>query len=204
MFNWLYGKVEKIAQPVIPSGGIASDDQWRAPTMAAAWHTKVPIEVIRYAGANRLCVDLQYQGSKRLIEPYSLRRSREGNLLLYAVKHISGEPRAYRVDRIEGATATNKPFTPRYTIEFLESGPISVPPISRNPEVYHGTKPRKPVSRNFGIGRSNSGFGPKYVFECPVCGKRFTHKSYAGSLNPHKDKHGYPCGGRLGMYIGMK
>ena len=108
------------------------------------------------------------------------------------------------MDRIEGVTVTDKSFTPRYAVELSESGPIAAPPISRNPEIYHGTKPKKPVSRSLGISRSTSGFGPKYEFECPICGKRFTHKSYDGSLNPHKDKHGYPCGGRLGMYIGMK
>ncbi len=204
MFNWLYGKVEKVAQPVIPSIGIPGDGRWRAPIMATAWHTKVPIEVIRYAGTNRLCVDLQYQGSKRLIEPYSLRRSREGNLLLYAAKHISGEPRAYRVDRIEGATATNKPFTPRYTIEFSESGPFSAPPISRNPEIYRPPKTRNPLTIGFGSRRLASGYGPKYIFECPICEKKFTHKSYDASLRPHKDKDGYPCGGRLGIYIDTK
>ena len=62
MFNWLYGKVQKVAQPVIPSIGIPVDDRWRAPAMGAVWHTKVPLEIIRYAGANRLCVDLQYRG----------------------------------------------------------------------------------------------------------------------------------------------
>jgi predicted nucleotidyltransferase component of viral defense system len=204
IFNWLYGKVEKEVQSLIPSIGIQIDDRWRAPIMATAWHTKVPFEIIRYAGANRLCVDLQYQGSKRLIEPYSLRRSRDGNLLLYAVKHLSGEPRSYRADRIEGATVTDKPFIPRFTVELSESGPISAPPISRNLEIYGTTRPRKPVSRSLGISRLPSGFGPKYVFECPVCSKRFTHKSYDGSLNPHKDKHGIPCGGRHGIYIGIK
>jgi hypothetical protein len=58
------------------------------------------IESIRFAGANRLRVDLGYQGSVRTIEPYSLRRSRAGDILVYAVKSATGEPRSYRLDRI--------------------------------------------------------------------------------------------------------
>ena len=34
-----------------------------------------PLEAIRFAAANRLCVDLHYLGGVRRIEPYSLRRN---------------------------------------------------------------------------------------------------------------------------------
>jgi hypothetical protein len=81
------------------------------------WGQQVPIEIIRFAAANRLCVDLGYNGSRRLIEPYSLRKTREGNILLHAVRAVDGERRAYRVDKIELAEATHTPFIPRYEIE---------------------------------------------------------------------------------------
>ena len=42
------------------------------------------LEIIRFAAANRLCVDLDYQGSTRRIEPYSLRRTRDANIILHA------------------------------------------------------------------------------------------------------------------------
>lgn len=35
------------------------------------------LETIRFAAANRLCVDLGYKGETRRIEPYSLRRTRK-------------------------------------------------------------------------------------------------------------------------------
>jgi predicted DNA-binding transcriptional regulator YafY len=95
------------------------------------WHAKVPLEIIRFAAANHLCVNLAYQGSQRLIEPYSLRRTQDGDLLLHAVKHETGERRSYRVDRIQGAAATQEPFVPRYAIEFSASGPLSVPAAAR-------------------------------------------------------------------------
>lgn len=65
--------------------------------MVQAWHAGVPIEVIRFAAANRLCVDLEYNHKHRLIEPYSLRRTRDGYLLLYGVRHQDGQQRSYRV-----------------------------------------------------------------------------------------------------------
>ena len=82
---------------------------------------------IRFAAANRLLVDLDYetlQGrrSSRLIEPYSLRRSSEGNVLFYGARDDNGQIRAYRVDRIRGATVTDRTFIPRYAIELTMSG----------------------------------------------------------------------------------
>lgn len=100
------------------------NERWRPPSMAYAWHTQVPLEIVRFAGANRLCVNLNYQGSQRLVEPYALRRTRAGNLLLYAVKHQTGETRAYHVDRIQNIEATKISFVPRYAIELT---PVAFP-----------------------------------------------------------------------------
>lgn len=81
-FQWLHGIAKKVARPAIQVAAVEIDETWRPPSMAYAWHTSIPLEIIRFAAANRLCVDLAYQGSRRLIEPYSLRRTRDGNLLL--------------------------------------------------------------------------------------------------------------------------
>ena len=82
------------------------------------------LEVIRFAAANRLCVDLRYQGSVRRIEPYSLRRTRDGNIVLHAVRTTTGGHRGYRVDRIEGVQATAEGFEPRYAVELSPQGPL--------------------------------------------------------------------------------
>lgn len=76
-----------------------------------------PLQTIRFAAANHLCVDLSYQGSVRRIEPYSLRETRAGNIVLHAHHADTGENRSYRVDRIEGVASTTQPFTPRWMIE---------------------------------------------------------------------------------------
>jgi hypothetical protein len=47
-----------------------------------------------------------------------------GNLLVYAIKSETGEPRAYRVDRIDGVHITNTSFTPRYAIELSHALPV--------------------------------------------------------------------------------
>jgi hypothetical protein len=79
----------------------------------------VPLELIRYAGANRLKVEIDYRPAegypgRRLVEPYELRRTRAGNLVLLIVNG-QGET---RTDRIAAARPTNRPFTPRYIVAF--------------------------------------------------------------------------------------
>jgi hypothetical protein len=180
------------------------DETWHSPAMAQAWHTSVPLEVIRFAASNRLCVDLTYQGSNRLIEPYSLRRTSDGNLLLYAVKHNTGEDRSYRVDRIQGANVTKISFSPRYSVELTTSGPFTAPPISRSSAGIGISRSSRNRSLRSRSGRITSNLVPKYVFKCTICGKQFTHKSLNSSLNQHKNKGGYPCYGRSGIYVATK
>ncbi len=88
-------------------------------------------EMVRFAAANHLCVRLRYQNTTRVIEPYSLRRTEEGNLLLHAIRVDSRKPRAYRVDRIQGVEVTTQSFTPIYRVEFSSVGAITAAPALR-------------------------------------------------------------------------
>jgi predicted DNA-binding transcriptional regulator YafY len=95
------------------------------------------IEVIRFAAANHLCIELDYRDEKgnrrtRPIEPYSLRRTRDGNILLCGINLDRQQPRSYRLERIQGAQILNRPFTPRYFIELTPSGPLIAPLTPRN------------------------------------------------------------------------
>jgi predicted nucleotidyltransferase component of viral defense system len=193
VFDWLQQTKEKEVLTTVPTyGGGVIDESWSPPPMAQAWHTEVPLEVIRFAAANRLCVDLEYKNEHRLIEPYSLRRTQEGNILLHAIRHEDGQPRSYRVDRIQGATATNTSFSPRYAIELTASGPIHAPVTERT---------SIPRVSSFGSRRSRSGSGPTYVVECSYCGKKFRRKTNDTTIRPHKDKDGYRCSGRHGYLV---
>jgi predicted nucleotidyltransferase component of viral defense system len=190
LFDWLEGRaVEEPLQPIAP--GRDEDTSWTPPATTTTWRTGIPLEEVRFAAVNRLCVELGYQGSTRLIEPYSLRRTQDGNLVLHALRADSKEHRSYRVDRIQSARATNQPFIPTYAIEFSSAGPLSAPPTTRRPSV----SPRRPRR-----GRATS-TGPTYVIECPICRKRFRRKRSGTRLNPHKGKNGYPCPGRTGYQV---
>ena len=195
VFAWL---LEARSKPVIQAMAASADEDrsWRAPAMVTSWGLTAPLETVRYAAANHLCVNLRYKGAVRLIEPYSLRRTQQGDILLHAIRHESGEHRSYRIDRIEAVEVTATPFAPRYAIELTPAGPQAIPERTRrSAESYRVPSRRKPSTSSF------STSGPKYVIECPVCGKRFKRKQYGTKLNKHKDKSGYPCMGRTGSLV---
>lgn len=198
LFQWLQGTAERATRSTIRVPVEAVDITWRPPAMAHAWHTATPLEVIRFAAANRLCVDLAYQGSHRLIEPYALRRTRDGNLVLSAVKHATGDIRSYRVDRVQSAVATTESFIPRYAIELNPAIPVAAAATPRfiSP-ISHSKRPISPPTGS----RKQTSVGPKYLFRCSRCGRQFSRRSYDASLKPHKNTYGQPCPGRIGTYV---
>lgn len=198
VFAWLSGEAAKIESTPYPTQA-GEDLAWHPPSWAQSWGQKVPLEVIRFAAANHLCVDLAYQRSHRLIEPYSLRRTKDGNLLLHAIRHASGEHRAYRIDQIEGASVTDIPFIPKYAIELTPAGPLHAPSTQRTSH-----SPGRSLSGRSPVRSIRSHHGPLYVIECYTCGKRVTHEKYNMKLGKHKDKQGYPCSGRMGHLIDTK
>lgn len=120
VFAWLEGRVAVPVLEPIPDRGDVSP--WRPARYMTTWRTGAPLELIRFAGANRLKVVIDYGPERgrvgpRVVEPYSLRRSLDGNLLLF-VRNDHGQLRSYRVDRIRGASIEPETFTPRYRVEF--------------------------------------------------------------------------------------
>ena len=130
LFDWLEGKFIPEELVVAPAGK-EKGSTWQPPTVVWNWGSPLPLESIRFAAVSHLCVELGYNGTKRIIEPYSLRRTEDGNLILHAIKVDTREPRTYRVDRIQSIKVTTKPFKPVYQIEFSSSGTIYAPPTSR-------------------------------------------------------------------------
>jgi predicted nucleotidyltransferase component of viral defense system len=151
------------------------------------------LEIIRFAAANRMCVDLDYDGDTRRIEPYSLRRTKDDNVILHAIKVSTGESRSYRVDRMQGARATSQGFVPKYAVELTPSGPMFIPPTERSVTTLSG---------GFGRTRPPSGrSGPMHVYQCTVCGKKFRRKTRDSSLREHKTPEGWACRGRRAQYL---
>lgn len=95
---------------------------WAAPRAIRSWNVGFPLELIRYAGANRLKVEIDYRPAEgrsgpRVVEPYSLRVSQTGDVRLMVVNDHEWI-RGYRLDRIAGVRATSETFIPRYLVEF--------------------------------------------------------------------------------------
>ena len=121
VFEWLEGAPapEPLERAQI---GTDLDPAWTPPRRMSTWGGRAPLELIRFAGANRLKVLVDYlpkegRVGQRIVEPYSLRRTRTGHLLLFVVND-EGALRSYRVDRIMGATVTDERFSPRFLVEF--------------------------------------------------------------------------------------
>ncbi|HEY7402150.1 MAG TPA: nucleotidyl transferase AbiEii/AbiGii toxin family protein [Candidatus Angelobacter sp.] len=193
IFDWITSGAPIPERALIQRGLGEMPVRTRVLPMNIPLRSRSNLEIIRFAAANYLCVDLAYEGSVRRIEPYSLRQTAEGNYVLGAIRSDSGEYRSYRVDRMQGATVTSQVFTPRYAVELTSTGPLSVAPSAAMPRM-----PR--MGRLARTGHQ----GPTYVYRCTVCGKTFNRKRMDGSLNHHKNRQGSPCYGRYGVYVRTK
>ena len=143
-------------------------------------------EKIRFAASNRLCINLGYAGSARLIHPYAFVRSSDGNLILRAVKHDTLEARSYRMDRVQTVGLTRVPFIPAYDIEISSDGPLKIRQLIREaPASYNRGRPT----------------GPKYIFRCSTCKKIFRRSTHDSTLRRHKNKSGHDCYGTYGIFL---
>jgi predicted nucleotidyltransferase component of viral defense system len=191
LFGWLEGTLELEDLPSLPRS--KDEEAWSPPPTVATWGAGIPLESVRFAATNHLCVELHYDGRWRLIEPYSLRRSSAGRLLLHAERSDGSGHRTYGVDKITGLRVSTTPFRPRYQIEFSSQGPLHAPSQSRTSP---GSARRSPSS----VRRTTR----VHIYLCTRCGKEFRHGRRDASLRAHKDLRGYPCSGRLGRYIGTR
>ncbi len=199
-FEWLEGG----ATPVVPAAYAISDGETvlreRTLQLPVSGAVQSHLEVIRFAAFNRLCVDLDYQGSTRRIEPYSLRRTQDGNIILHAFSTDKGAHRSFRIDRITGARTTSESFVPRYEVELTHQGPVRVALTA--PGHSSGSPGRvRSTRRSRSTSKQRRASGPTYIYECSYCGKRFNRKKLNPKLTPHKDKHGYLCSGRKGIWV---
>ncbi len=119
-FGWLEGEPMAVLDRAPFDASI--DAAWVPPRAMTTWRRAAPLELIRFAGANRLRVEIDYRPAEgrwepRVVEPLSFRMTRVGHLLLYVIND-RGLLRSYRVDRIAGIRVLDESFTPRYFVEF--------------------------------------------------------------------------------------
>jgi predicted nucleotidyltransferase component of viral defense system len=120
-FGWLTGS-QLPSVPVLRS--IPYTEEEVIATIQVGTSNLSILDRIRFAAVNRLVVELDYRkenGRRSLyrIEPYSLRRTRQGHTLLYGIKLEAGEIRAFRTDRIINSKVTENAFVPRFAIDFI-------------------------------------------------------------------------------------
>jgi predicted nucleotidyltransferase component of viral defense system len=120
VFAWLAGEPHVAPLPRAELGQL--DETWTAPRAMTSWRSGAPLELVRYAGANRMKVEIDYRAEEgrhgpRIVEPYSLRRTQDGDLLLFVVNDRN-QLRAYRVHRIAAVRPTGESFEPKFLVEF--------------------------------------------------------------------------------------
>ena len=201
IFEWLHGQVVAIVLPAMAMAASSPLIQERIISFPAGSRGQSFIETIRFAGANRLLVEIDYRDQKgnrstRPIEAYSLRRSKAGDVLLMAVRADDGQPRSYLANSILGVTPTQRTFSPRYPIELTPTGFQSIPDTSRSAGIQ--------VSRTTRRRSRASSSGPTYVYRCTACRKLFERKSQDSALRPHKNPAGFQCYGTYGTYVRTK
>jgi hypothetical protein len=156
---------------------------------------------IMEAGRSYTLLRMCYKGSDRVVEPYSLKylQRRDGvereYLYVYNVSGGESQPgmRCFVADGIGTIEKTEDKFEPRYPIELCKAG--------ERPENPYLFDPNRPLPSP---GRRTRSYGPTYIYQCSFCGKRFPRKTYSSVLRPHKNKSGYPCNGRIGIYVTTK
>ncbi len=188
-FLWLFGEFKP--EKLVPYSGEGGEALIRDRYLrnAVRGDAQSHLEIIRFAATNRICAELKYQGTVRIIEPYSLRRSKIGNVILHAHNVDKNAHRSYRVDRIEDARLTKRTFVPRFEIELTPTGPYQIKPSTL----------RRNTVRSF---RNKSALdGPIYILECSRCGRQFKRKGRTTRLNRHNDAWGHLCPGRHGYLI---
>jgi hypothetical protein len=99
---WLEGKIKpEILQPVPVDK--SEDVSWIPPATVFAWGQGIPLEPVRFAGMNLLCIEIDYRKlngelTQRMVEPYSLRRTLAGHIILHAHDRTRRALRSFRVD----------------------------------------------------------------------------------------------------------
>lgn len=96
-----------------------------APVRAAAAPGEIygsRMDRVRFAARNRLLARVAYNGVPRLVEPYSLRMPKTGNLLLYVFEVARGSGpgegiKALKVAELGDVAVTDEPFRERYLVE---------------------------------------------------------------------------------------
>lgn len=100
---------------------------------------------------------------------------------------------------------TRQAFRPRYVVELTASGPLAAPALERPASAATAFAQAWPSTRKTAAPARRASPKPfgqtglSYTFACTVCGKTFKRGTYDATINPHRNKQGWPCLGRIGV-----
>ena len=165
---------------------------------------------IMKAGREQTLLKIRYNGSERIVEPYSLKylqkQNGEEHEYFYVFNRSGGSSppgiRSLLPRGLQSIENTEEKFTPQFQIELSKAGEMP-----ENRYLFDPNRPAQaPRSRTFGGGRwfGSRPTGPKYIYQCNYCGRKFTRSTHDNNLREHKDKSGYRCPGRYGFYVDTK
>ena len=125
-FDWLYESLKE--EPLAPVPKLTGTI-FQAGRIVNAYSIDAVLQRIQFAAANRVCIELDYHGKSRIVEPLSFRRAKDGNRLFYGFEREAGHPKAYSLSKIQGVTVTNTPYIEKFPVEISTNGAISMPPV---------------------------------------------------------------------------
>jgi len=198
-FDWLHEGQEA---PTLPaSSSSPTESAWRPGRVSGFRWGSANIEKIQFAAANRVCIRLLYNGERRLVEPYSFRKSKADDALFYGYHREDRQIKCFRLDKFQELEVTKESFVPRYMMEINPVGRV-MPPVSMEASLRFSEPSFRTTARKMPKRKSpaRNPFQQVYIFECPVCHKRFKRTKYDAKLNQHKGRNGLKCFGRVGMF----
>jgi len=156
---------------------------------------------IMEAGRLNTCLRITYNGTQRLVEPYSLKYMQRKDGLereyLYVYDRDGGHSgpgvKTLVAEKITKIENTQEIFEPQFPVELSKAG--------ETPEDHYFFDLNRPVKSS---SRQTIAHSPKYIYRCPHCGKEFKRDKMSSELNPHKNKNGRQCSGRYGYYVTTK
>ena len=196
ILGWVDEPSRPLPETQLPQVRVPAGDALVVAPGIRYWGGGSPLETIRFAATNRLLLEFSYHGRHRRVEPYSVRQAGTGNVLLYARELEAGHIKAYKLDEMSSVTTTGRTFSPRYQVEISSFSPVGTFATSTR---SRGTRTTSGAHRSSSSRASHR--GPRYVFECSYCGKRFEHRTNDPTLRAHKDKGGWNCQGRRGYWV---
>ncbi|MCI0450812.1 MAG: nucleotidyl transferase AbiEii/AbiGii toxin family protein [Candidatus Latescibacteria bacterium] len=131
VLGWLDAPVV-MAEVQLAAPSSRGDEEIIAPVGIRYWGAGSVFEKLRFAGGNRLLVEFDYDGRRRHVEPYSLRRARTGRILFYGWERDDRTIKSYNVTRILNLTVTSTAFVPKYRVELSTTEPLRTPLARRS------------------------------------------------------------------------